>query len=147
MTITQVHGRQTSDKPGSGGLKILMSGIGLMLVATALDAGLRGSNDSNVTSEQDFIMFMPAVAGALLVFAGGLRTSVTTRPKRAAIVGLILFVVASALPIVASVMSPPLREFIGTGASLIALFTCRIVGLICLSTALLRWSLDRRRKI
>ena len=98
------------------------------------------------TRGREIVTFVPAVAGALLTFWGSIRMSLTMRPLHLLVLGPILLVGAEAGPLLAAQLFPEVGNYRWTGASVLPLVTYRIVGLILLSTSILRLFLRTKDK-
>jgi hypothetical protein len=113
-----------------------------MLVGAALGNQVQlESSASAVVAAKDvpeIVPLVPAALGALLIFWGSIRISLTARPLHLLPLGFILVVVASALPFVAGQLFPEMKGYHWTLPSSLPLFIVRITGLIFLSAALLR---------
>jgi hypothetical protein len=131
------------------GLNIAFCGAALMFIGVAF-AGYQFEPPVNGLIPTDdthhIVPLVPSVVGALLVFFGSIRASLAVRPLRLAVLGLILFIAAIATPLVVAQMFPRMHPDRVTLPSLLPLFVLRIIGLIFLSTALLRLLLGARNK-
>jgi hypothetical protein len=92
----------------------------------------------SATDARGLVPLVPSVAGALLAFFAAIRISLTARPLRAVALGFVLLVVGSVVPFAAAQLIPSMKSHSWTFPSLLPLFALRIVGLIVLSTVLLR---------
>jgi hypothetical protein len=131
------------------GLKIALCGAALMLIGVALAAYQFKSPASAQVPPNDthqIVPLLPSVVGALLALLGSIRVSLTMRPSRVAAFGIILFIAATAIPLVVAQMFPSMINDLGSLPSLLPLFVLRIIGLMFLSTALLRLLLGARNK-
>jgi hypothetical protein len=131
------------------GLKIALCGAALMLIGVAI-AGYQFESTANALIPPDdtheIVPLVPSVVGALFVFVGSIRVSLVVRPRRLALLGFILFIAATAIPLVLAQIFPRMITDRGTLPSLLPLVVLRIIGLIFLSTALLRLVLAARNK-
>jgi cbb3-type cytochrome oxidase subunit 1 len=131
------------------GLKIALCGAALMLIGVALASYHFESTANALTPTNDarqIVPLVPSVVGALLVFLGSIRASLAVRPLLLALLGIVLFIAATAIPPVVAQMFPRMISDHATLPSLLPLFVLRIIGLIFLSTALLRLLLGARNK-
>jgi hypothetical protein len=131
------------------GLKIALCGASLMLIGLALAAYQFKSPDRAQVPPNDtheIVLLVPSVVGALLVLLGSIRVSLTMRPSRVALFGIILFIAATAIPPFVAQMFPRMITDLNTLPSLLPLFVLRIIGLMFLSTALLRLLLGASNK-
>jgi hypothetical protein len=124
------------------GWKIALCGVALMLIGVALGAQTQRDNPAGtVVTAKDargMVPLVPSVVGAVLTFLGAIRISLATRPLRSAALGFVLVVVVSTLPLAAAELFPELKTYRWTVPSVLPLFVFRIVGLIFLSTGVLR---------
>ena len=131
------------------GLKIALCGAALMLIGVAI-AGYHFESTANAlippNDTHEIVPLVPSVVGALLVFLGSIRASLAVRPPLLAFLGFVLFIAATAIPLVLAKMLPRTISGPGTLPSLLPLVVLRIIGLIFLSTALLRLVLGARKK-
>jgi len=120
-----------------------------MLIGVAI-AGYQFESTANALIPPDdtheIVPLVPSVVGALFVFVGSIRVSLVVRPRRLALLGFILFIAATAIPLVLAQIFPRMITDRGTLPSLLPLVVLRIIGLIFLSTALLRLVLAARNK-
>jgi len=148
MATTQ----STTSDTGStwNGVKILVNGSVLMLLGIAIgkQMALQPSDGTAIAFARgrEIVPLIPAVAGALLTFWGGIRMSLAMRPLQLLILGPILIVGAYGGPLLAVQFFPEFGNHNWSGPSVLLLFTYRIVGLIFFSTALLRLLLRTKDK-
>jgi hypothetical protein len=120
-----------------------------MLIGVAI-AGYQFESTANAlippNDSGQIVPLVPSVVGALLVFLGSIRASLAVRPPLLALLGIALFIAATAIPLVLARMLPRMITDRGTLPSLLPLVVLRIIGLIFLSTALLRLVLCARNK-
>jgi hypothetical protein len=131
------------------GLKIALCGAALMLIGVALTAYQFKSPASAqvpLNDTHEIVPLVPSVVGALLALLGSIRVSLTVRPSRLAAFGFILFIAAIAIPLVVAQIFPRMITDRGTLPYLLPLFVLRIIGLVFLSTALLRVLVGARNK-
>jgi hypothetical protein len=132
------------------GLKIALCGAALLLIGAALGTQFRletaASAGGTAKSAREIVPLVPSTAGALLTFLGAIRISLTTRPLRLVVLGLILVVVAIAIPFALAQLFPEMRTYKWTLSFLLPLVTRWIIGLTCFSTALWRLVMSTRKR-
>jgi hypothetical protein len=132
------------------GWKIALCGVALMLVGVAFGGRIHFEISTNtavaVGNTHEIVPLVPTIAGAVLTFLGAIRISLVTRPLRLGAFGLVLVAVATAFPFVAVQLLSEIETYERTVPSLALLFTLRVVGLIFVSTAFLRFFVNARGK-
>ncbi len=142
----------TTNGTGSGlnGVRIFVCGSALMILGIAIgkQLALQPADGTMIAFARgrELVTLVPAVAGALLTFWGGVRMSLTMRPLHLLVLGPILLVGAEAGPLLAAKLFPEIGNYGWPGVSVLPLFTYRIVGFILLSTCPLRLFLRTRNK-
>jgi len=94
----------------------------------------------------NIVPMIPSIAGALLTLWGAIRLALVISRLVLAVFGAVLVVLAGTLPVPAAQLFPAMRTYHWSLASLIPVFTLRIVGLIFFSIAVLRWLPRTRNK-
>ena len=118
--------------------------IGVALAVYQFKSPASAQVPPNETHE--IVPLVPSVVGSLLALLGSIRVSLTMRPSRVAAFGIVLFIAATAIPLVVAQMFPRMIAELGTLPDLLPLFVLRIIGLMFLSTALLRVLVGARNK-
>lgn len=86
---------------------------------------------------------MPVIAGGILAFVGAVRMSLVMRPLNLLVLGAALVVATFAVPISAAQLFPALKTYAWTGASQVPLWLSEFVGMMFVSTGVLRLLSDR----
>jgi hypothetical protein len=128
--------------------KIALCGATLMVMGVAIGAQLRLDNPAHAVivdrEARKVLPLAPSFAGACLIFLASIRISLTARPTHLLAFGFALLIVATAFPYAAAQLFPALKTYDWDLFSLLPLFVLRIIGLIFLSTALLRLIVAKR---
>jgi len=132
------------------GLRVALYGIALMLVGIGLANQLHAESAATMSlaskEAANIVPMIPSIAGALLTLWGAIRLALVISRLVLAVFGAVLVVLAGTLPVAAAQLFPAMRTYHWSLASLIPVFTLRIVGLIFFSIAVLRWLPRTRNK-
>jgi hypothetical protein len=122
--------------------KIALCGASLMVMGVAISAQLHLDNPANAViadrEAREVLPLVPSIAGACLIFLASTRISLTARRSYLLVFGFVFLIMATALPFAAARLFPAMNTYHWALSSLLPLFVLRIIGLIFLSTALLR---------
>ena len=143
MSKAEVPVRDEAGRFKSVSLKILFSGIALIIVGVAIARQIP-RQESAPPNElfahiQNALRTLPIVAGTMLAWVGGVRISLVMRPFNAVLLGLAFVVAALVGPLAAAQVFPQFKHFTWTGEYVLPIFALRITGFILLSTGLVRF--------
>jgi hypothetical protein len=139
---------QTGEATRQFDSKIALCGGVLIVMRVAISAQLHLNCSANVVianrEAREVLPFVPSIAGSCLIFLASIRISVTTLPPHLLAFGFALLIVATTFPFAAGQLFPAMKAYHWDPCSLLFLFVVRIIGIIFLSTALLRLIITKK---
>ena len=138
----EVFTLQEASKFRSTSNALLLAGLCMTMFGIALTHSFPPGNANAAIGERfhprESIRLAPIVAGGLLLFVSVVRLSLLMRPRNMLVLGMALVFGAVLVPVAVSTYLPAAWDSSWTGAVLEPLFIARILGLILLSTGILR---------